>query len=196
MQNIPGSFPLLELPINYPSVEVIQIPYIRTVNEGNLASTYVIQEYALRKYQVSITGTTADVYTYILFFADRQARLKRFYLQELQHSMTLKYDIDGADMVITMLSPVIQKSITDLLYIEKKDGTIHIQQVDHISTNEITLVGNLGEDILKEDVAGCGWCFRARFDKDSIELTYPSSGVITECAFEVIEVLKTTDDPV
>lgn len=187
---IPYGLSLLAFSHQFPvSVEIAQ-SFDRTIYELSLSHKYTIRDNPLRHYNFNVHGTVADMYALFLTFADRQARAKTFYFQDVVNCLSLDVAPVIGDNVYTFNETVNLISDIDCIYFEFDDVFI-VDPIVSAAGKEIT-----SQNVLQVDVplyANVGYCFRARFNQDEIEFSYNNS---SHCSTDIsiIEVLKATGE--
>lgn len=190
--SLPGAFSLFRPALEYPIEQSVSLPNEKFSAAGCVSSIFSKTQHFLRSYSINLRGKMSDIYNVVLTFADCQARVGRFYFLEPNNSLTLKTKVLNGETVITTVETPTQKTETDCLFIKTASGLI-VRQFSSVVGKDITLVTAVDRDI--PIGVQIGWCFRARFNNDVLEMQYETS-TICSVKLDILECLKSPREAV
>ena len=189
---LPGSFSLFYPDIEHSLDDAITLPLERFEQAGMITTVFTKLAQPLRSYSLSITGTIATIYDIVLTFADRQARVKRFYFMEPFNSLTIAAQIDDGETTFDTVETPILKQNSDCIFFMTPDWVV-VRQIVSIIGNTITLLDAVDRDIPTN--AMIGFAFRSRFDQDTIEIQYKTDGFCST-KLTIVESLKSPKEAI
>ena len=148
-----------------------------------------------RRLSIRITDLETKLYSFLVFFADRVARWKSFWLPDQFNRFTpVSIAVDLLSIEVTKL-PELHLHGHERLFLRMSNGDRISRRIDEInqltSTTQIVLTSVLPA-IVVDDIDLASFLFYVRFDQDEIDIEYHND-VAASVDIGFVELLKEYD---
>lgn len=188
-----GGFEVFDWTADYTVVpsETREIQVIANEYSGTITDTYFPRDH-VKKFKFKISDLETLLFSFLVFFADRVARLQKFWLPDILNRFAPVELITGEEIDYLRVTKLanLHTHGEERVFIKLKNGDRYSRKIDTV-TQETSYtkftIDTFGGGFTVADIALCGLLYLVRFDKDVQEITY--TGIVASTDAEFIELL-------
>lgn len=177
----PANQTIMDMPPNWSVAPGIKREILVTSNlyPGTIQSVEFYRE-PINRPHYKITDLETRLYPFLVFFADRVARQKSFWLPDVfQRFIPTAIENSGFDLIIEKL-PNLALHGHERIFIRTKSGDRYTRKIESITQQTTTTKLTLASQILgivATDIEFCSLIYYVRFDMDVLDIEYVTDKV-------------------